>query len=156
MLPSMLVRTAVFASMLLVAGSLHGQGADKDSANVEAAVGAFHAALHEGDVAAVERLLAPDAVILEGGHRESRAEYLSHHLHADIEFAQAVRSETLGVHSTVLGDVAWVSSTSKTSGTFKDTPVHLVGAELVVLSRTGDGWQIRAVHWSSRKVARDS
>lgn len=98
MLLSTPVRTPVFASMLLLASSLHGEGADQASANVEAALGALHAALRKGDVGAVERLLAPDAVILEGGHRESWAEYLSRFLQAGIEFARAVRSETLDVH----------------------------------------------------------
>lgn len=152
MLPAGILRAATLALLVLTAGSLHAQETDRDSANAESAVRAFHEALRKGDVAAVERLLAPDAVILEGGYRESRTEYLSHHLRADIEFAQAVPSETLDVHSAVRGDVAWVSSTSKSSGSFREKPVHRFGAELVVLSRTPDGWEIRAVHWSSRRA----
>ena len=96
------------------------------------------------------RLLADDAVILESGGRESRAEYRAHHLPADIEFARTVPAERDPLEVVVAGDVAWVSSTSVVRGSFRDRPVNAVGAELMVLTRTTTGWAIRAIHWSSR------
>ena len=54
---------------------------------------AFHAALAAGDSAAALALLAPDAVVLESGEVETRAEYAAHHLAADIEFSRAVPSQ---------------------------------------------------------------
>jgi hypothetical protein len=98
------------------------------------------------------RLLAPDAVILEGGSRESREEYRTHHLAADIEFVQAVPSKRLAPVVSVSGNAAWVSSTSTTQGTFRGKTVNLEGAELAILSRTDSGWIIRAIHWSSQAV----
>ncbi len=117
-----------------------------------ATVEAFHLALSTGDAAGALALLAHDAVILESGDLETRAEYAAHHLAADIEFTRAVPSQrvTTGVHQD--GAVAWVASVTTSRGTFRDRPVASQGAELLILSRTGAGWRIRAIHWSSRRL----
>jgi ketosteroid isomerase-like protein len=121
-----------------------------DSANAAAVVERFHQALAEGDSAAALALLAPDATILESGGVETRAEYRGHHLPGDIEFARAVRSQRTPVRVTVRGDVAWAVSTSTTQGEFRGRQINSAGAELMVLTRTGSGWRISAIHWSSR------
>jgi ketosteroid isomerase-like protein len=125
-------------------------GVQSDSAAVAATVAAFHEALAHGDSARALRLLAPDAVVMEAGGVEDRAEYRSHHLPGDIEFARSVRSERAPVHVRVQGNTAWAHSTSNTSGQFRGRDINAQGAELMVLVRTGEGWQIAAVHWSSR------
>jgi ketosteroid isomerase-like protein len=124
--------------------------APSDSAAAAAAVGAYHRALASGDTAAALALLAPDAVVLESGGAESRDEYRSHHLAADMEFARAVREARSPLRVAVRGDAAWVSSTSTASGTFRGRPVNSTAAELMVLTREATGWRIRAIHWSSR------
>jgi ketosteroid isomerase-like protein len=121
-----------------------------DSASVAATAGEFHHALARGDSAAVLALLAPDATIMEAGDIESREEYRQHHLPADIAFVQAVPSVTGSLSVVLHGDVAWVMSTSRATGTFKGRKVDSRGAELLILSRSAAGWQIRAIHWSSR------
>ena len=121
-----------------------------DSAAAAAAVTAYHRALATGDSARALALLAPDAVVLESGGAESRAEYRSHHLAADMEFARAVREARTPLRVTVRGDVAWVSSTSTAQGTFRGRAINSAAAELMVLTREPVGWQIRAIHWSSR------
>ena len=120
-----------------------------ETQNVVSTVEAFHSALQRGDGAAAMKLLAPDAVILEGGGIETRAEYESHHLAADMEFAKAVPSTRSNVRVQVNGDTSWLTSASRTEGTFKDRPISSRGAELMVLAKTSDGWRIRAIHWSS-------
>ena len=127
--------------------------ARKTEADREAAakvVQTYHEALAGGDEKAAMQLLAADAVILEGGGLETREEYLSHHLTDDIRFAQAVPSRRSPVQVTVNGDVAWATSTSETQGSFRNRAIDIVGAELMVLTRTDTGWVIRAIHWSSR------
>ena len=121
-----------------------------DSAAVATVVERYHHALAEGDSAAVLSLLAEDAVIVEGGGIESRQEYRSHHLPADISFARAVKGTRSPVRVKVGGDVAWATATSKTRGKYRGRAVNSAGAELMVLTRTGDGWKISAIHWSSR------
>jgi ketosteroid isomerase-like protein len=136
---------------VLLAASL-AAAADSPDPEITAAVEAFHAALKKGDRAAVMALLAPDAEILEGGHAESRAEYEKGHLASDIEFAQAVPSTRENVVARQEGSAAWVTSSSRVSGSFKGREVNSAGAELIVLSKTTDGWRIRAIHWSSYAV----
>ncbi len=121
-----------------------------DSAEVAATVDRFHRALAAGDSAGALALLTEDVQVLESGGVEDRAEYRSHHLGADIEFARAVPGERGPVRVRVRGDVAWASSTSTTRGTFRGRPVHSAGAELMVLVRAPFGWRIAAIHWSSR------
>ncbi len=121
-----------------------------DSAAVAATARRFHQALVQGDSAAVLALLAPDVTIMEAGDIESREEYRQHHLPADIAFVQAVPSVTGPLSVVMHGEVAWVKSTSRATGTFKGRKVDSRGAELLILSRSAGGWQIRAIHWSSR------
>src|SRR5690606_3190084 len=83
-----------------------------------------------------------------------REEYISHHLPSDIAFARAVQSERRPIRVTVRGDVAWAVSSSSTRGEFRGRQVDSVGAELMVLVRTPEGWKISAIHWSSRARAR--
>lgn len=145
---------------LVVGASAGGAAADagagrttarEDSAAVARTVAAYDAALEAGDSVAALALLAPDAVILESGGVETREEYRSHHLQGDIAFARAVRTQSQPPRIVVRGDVAWAWSTSTSQGTYRERAVNSTGAELMVLSRSGDGrWLIRAIHWSSR------
>lgn len=122
-----------------------------DSIPVAKVVNEFHTALSTGDNAKALSLLAPDAVILESGGIESRAEYISHHLPGDIEFAKAVGSSRGTLHVTVDGTSAWTAATSTTQGQFKGRAINSVGAESMVLTKRKGGWRIRSIHWSSRK-----
>lgn len=124
----------------------------RDSADVTAVVGRFHAALAAGDSTGAMALLAADAVILESGGVETREEYRSHHLPGDIAFAQTAKSARGPLTVTVRGDVAWSSSTSTTTREARGGTVNSTGAELVVLTRSAAGWRISAIHWSSRTV----
>jgi ketosteroid isomerase-like protein len=148
-----LVALAVITSLLAV--GLPAQpntiSTTKDSAAAVETVHRFHKLLASGDSAAAVQLLAPDLVVLESGGVETRAEYLGHHLGADMQFAKAVRSERRVVAFHQEGDVVWVTVTSTSRGEFRDRKIDSRGAELVVLARSGSGWLIRAIHWSSRR-----
>lgn len=111
----------------------------------------FHQLLARGDSAGAARLLAPDAVIQESGDLETRAEYIAHHLGADIQFAKAVPSKRTVVQTRRESDVVWVVAKSASKGTFEGRPVDSQGAELMILTRSGRGWHIRAIHWSSHR-----
>lgn len=141
---------ALFASIIGGAGFV----AADEPKDVTSTVEAYHEALQKGDGAAAMKLLAADAIILEGGGIETRAQYESHHLAADMEFAKAVPSTRSDVRVQLNGDTAWLTSASRTEGTFKERPISSRGAELMVLTKTPDGWRIRAIHWSSQKVTK--
>lgn len=142
--------TVVFAAtlMLVAAGATAAQ--ESDSAAVAAVIERYHHALATGDSAQALTLLADDVVVVESGGIETRDEYRSHHLPADIQFASAVSSAREAPRVVTRGDVAWASSTSTTRGEFRGRSIDSVGAELMVLVRTTDGWRIAAIHWSSR------
>ena len=141
--------TALAAILLACAPA----GAEQEpDPQIAATVERFHAALNKGDAAAALALLAPDAQILESGHTETRAEYEKGHLTADIEFARAVPSTRDNIIIRHEGSTGWVTSTSRTTGNFKGREINSAGAELIVLSKTAEGWRIRAIHWSSHAV----
>lgn len=123
-------------------------------AEVAAVVDSFHVAMSRGDSAAVLALLAPDAVVLESGDIETLAEHRAHHLPADIAFTRSVRTMRSAPRVGREDAVAWVSATAVVTGSYRGRRVDSQGAELMVLSRTGDGWRIRAIHWSSHPKTR--
>ncbi len=119
---------------------------------ITAAVEGFHEALVRGDGDAAMKLLAPDATILESGESQTREQYAQEHLAGDIAFAKATSSTRLTLNVRQEGIAAWTMSTYRTSGSFEGKPIDSFGAELVVLTQTPNGWQIRSIHWSSRKA----
>ena len=121
-----------------------------DSADVARIVDAYDHALRAGDTTGALALLLPDVTILESGGTETREEYRSHHLASDMEYARAVPAKRSAIQVRVRGDVAWAWSTTVSQGTFRERPVNSAGAELMVLTRTPQGWRISAIHWSSR------
>ena len=152
--PRCRVARLFLAALALSAGSLAAQaaapGSASDSSDVAALVRRFDALMAAGDSAGLLALLADDAVILESGGLETRAEFRSHHLPADIGFARAVRSQQGAILVRVQGDVAWASSTSTVEGELRGRAINSVSAELMVFSRESGAWKIRAIHWSSR------
>lgn len=148
------IRDASLALAMLLAAFVvlpaRAQDADHEGPGPEQAVSAFHEALAVGDRDAALARLDPEVVIFEGGGAEmSRDEYAHHHLAGDMEFSAAVTTEVTDRRSTVDGDVAWVTSRTRTRGTFREREIDLVGTETMVLRRGDDGWKIVHVHWSS-------
>ncbi|MGH7518655.1 MAG: nuclear transport factor 2 family protein [Gemmatimonadales bacterium] len=127
--------------------------APADSAAAVAVVDSLHQRMAAGDSAGVLALLTPDALVLEGGGIETLDEYRSHHLPGDIAFVRAVPSSRSVRQIRVVGDAAWVTSTSESKGAYKGRQLDRLGAELMALRRVDGNWQIAAVHWSSRPRA---
>ena len=116
-----------------------------------AVVEAFGKALAAADFKTVESLLDPDVLILEsGGAERSRAEYLGHHAIADAQFLKTAHHQPGRRHARVDGDLAWVGSESELHVTKDGKPMTLLSTETMVLKRTGGGWRIVHIHWSSR------
>lgn len=111
----------------------------------------FYGAMKTGDTAAAMRVIAPDAVFLESGKLETRAEYEANHLPADIKFESQVTGKRAPMRVTFEGDTAWVIATTEYEGTFEGSPVNFISAQLMVLTRNSGDWLIRTIHWSSRR-----
>ena len=119
-------------------------------ADVTAVVEAFYGGVTAGDTAAVMKLIAPDAVFVESGKIETRAEYEANHLPADIAFEKQVNGKRGPMRTSIQGDAAWVIAATEFDGTFDGGPVSFVSTQLAVLTRTEGNWRIRSIHWSSR------
>ena len=166
-MPNQLMLTcAATLALVLTAGALPAQvstaapppaaapspASQDDTAAVARVIDRFRSAMVAGDTATIMSLLEPNAVILESGGIETRAEYQSHHLASDISYAKATKSTRGPMRVAVIGDVAWAASTSTTTGESRGRPVNSAGAELMVLTWTPAGWRISAIHWSSRSL----
>jgi ketosteroid isomerase-like protein len=127
-----------------------GPSAQSDSAAVIAVIERFHRALQEGDSATVLQLLAPDVRILEAGNIETKEQYRSGHLRADINASRSAQSERTVLQVIVRGDAAFVTSRSVTRREAGGQTRESQGAESMVLIRSAEGWLISAIHWSSR------
>lgn len=142
------------------AAHAHSSSAPPPSATVDMATGAqaavrvvdaFTSALGREDLAEVERLLAPDVVVLEsGGAERSRSEYLGHHAKADAKFLASARVELKHRIARVDGALAWVASESEVHAMRAGKPMIVLSAESMVLRETPQGWRIVHIHWSSR------
>jgi ketosteroid isomerase-like protein len=131
-------------------------GAVAPSARPAAAVvDAFHAALRRGDTKVALSHLAENALIYEaGGVERGRKEYASHHLGADSAFAQAVPGKVTRRAGEAVGNIAWIATEGRTTGTFKEKAVDRVTTETMILRRVGRTWKIVHIHWSSGAGAR--
>lgn len=150
------VATEIVTALVLTSGSgaaaLQESGAPGGGeAAVREAVHGFKAALASGDSARALAYLHPDAVVYEGGHAETLAEYRSGHLRADMAFAAATSSETLRERVVLADDMALYLSESATTGEFRGRAIDSRGTESIVLVPSPDGWRIRHIHWSSRR-----
>ncbi len=114
---------------------------------------AFSAALRSGDAPAVERLLAPDVVIAEGGGAErSFEEYAGHHMPADMAFVKAVET-TIKKRDVIEGqDMATIVTASQMHGTYKGKTIHSQSMETMVLRLVDGQWRIAHIHWSSAEI----
>jgi ketosteroid isomerase-like protein len=145
--PSPLIRLVLAACLVQAACS----PAPPAEPAVTATLEAFYAAMKTGDTAAAMQQIAPDAVFVESGQLETRAEYEANHLPADIGFEKQVTGKRGPMQVKVEGDTAWVIATTEYDGTFDQRPVNFVSAQLAVLTRGDGNWRIRSIHWSSRQ-----
>jgi ketosteroid isomerase-like protein len=147
----MRIRTAVWLVVVGVAAAPAGaqqpqvEGAE---AEVRAVALAFREALSSGDSLAALAVLHDDVRILEGARAETKEQYRSGHLAADIRYATSVESETLRDGVTLTGDVALYTRQYRVTGTSaRGGPIDRTAVEAMVLVRTPAGWRIRDVHW---------
>ncbi|MGE0467270.1 MAG: nuclear transport factor 2 family protein [Steroidobacteraceae bacterium] len=116
-----------------------------------AAVDRFFAALSAGNIARAAVELDPQIIILEsGGAERSAAEYLGGHAKSDAEFLKTAKHQPGHRIARASGDLAWVASDNDMVIQQDGKPVTIASAETMVLRRTGDGWKIVHIHWSSR------
>jgi ketosteroid isomerase-like protein len=139
-------RRLAILSLLCLSGCASEQAGDE----ALAALDSFYGAFKRGDATLAMTHVAPDALFVESGRLETRAEYEKNHLPADIGFERQVSGRRISAQVRVEGDTAWVIASTEFEGTFDGNPVHFVSSQLAILTRQEGRWLIRAVHWSSR------
>ena len=149
--PGRLLRVAAGILALGVLSTATARAQATDSVQVARIVESYHAGEASGDSTAVLALLSDDAVIMEAGGIETKAEFRAHHIAADIAFLRGMRVERSALRVRVRGTAAWVSSTSTMQGESNGRAVNSSGAELMVLTKESTSWKITAIHWSSRQ-----
>ena len=125
------------------------QAQDSERGTVLALAEEFTAAIVAGDSARVTAVLARDAIISEGGKVESKVEYISGHFHGDSAYLAAIDRDQKSSDLKIVGDVAWLVSTTHMHGTYREREVDSISVETLVLHRSDSKWEIAAVHWSS-------
>lgn len=117
-----------------------------------AAVDRFFRALAAGDTQRASTILDPAVLVYEsGGAERSREEYASHHLASDAAFLKTAKHRLLSRTGAAVGDLAWVATESRlTAPGSNGATTNVVSTETMVLRKTGDGWRIVHIHWSSR------
>jgi ketosteroid isomerase-like protein len=142
----------VFAALLLWLPACASQTVAHSDAEVASVLDAFYGAIKRGDAQAAMSVIAPDALFIESGTLETRAEYEANHLPADIAFEKQVDGKRDPLRVTFAGDTAWVIATTAYDGEFDGAPVSFVSAQLMVLTKDAEAWKIRSIHWSSRPL----
>lgn len=148
-----MIRALCLGVVVVLSGLAVGCGgpAPVNEADVIAPLEAFYGAMKTGDKAAAMARIAPDAVFVESGKLETRAEYEMNHLPADIDFEKQITGKRSPWQVKTQGDTAWVIATTEYDGTVDGAPLNFVSAQLAVLTRADNEWKIRSIHWSSRR-----
>lgn len=141
--------SAVVMAVALAASCTTSTSKPTDEADVTAAIESFYAAMKKGDPKAAMAMIAPDAMFVESGRRETRQQYEESHLPADIDFEKDNTGKRGPWTIKVNGDTAWgIAST-----TYDAATVPFVSTQLAVVTRGEDGkWLIRSIHWSSMRL----
>jgi len=128
----------------------HAQTAAADGSAL-AALEAFNAALKAGDAERALSWLTSDLQVFESGNVErSKAEYAAHHLREDMAFLKGAELQLLSRQVNDSGDLNWIVSESRIRTTIKDRDIDLISIETAILKKTGAGWRIAHLHWSSQ------
>ena len=121
-------------------------------AEVTAVFDSFYGAVKRGDAAAAMSVIAPDAMFVESGTLETRAQYEKNHLPLDIDFERQITGKRGPLQITFAGDTAWVIATTEYDGKVDGGQVSFASSQLMVLTKDADSWKIRSIHWSSRPL----
>jgi ketosteroid isomerase-like protein len=116
--------------------------------DIVAIVDKFYGSVKAGDKKAVMALIAPDAMFVESGKIETRAEYESNHLPADIEFESQTKGTRGPARVAFDGNTAWVISRAEYD---EGNPEKYINTQLMVLTRDAAGWHIRSISWSTNQ-----
>ena len=113
-------------------------------------VAQFHKAIKRANRKKARYLLDDNVLIFEGGKVEKSAdEYSNHHMLSDMKYAAKLHTEVLEHKVTIVGDMAYSVSRTKSTGQSKGRFINKEGMESMVLLKKGGKWKISHIHWSN-------
>jgi ketosteroid isomerase-like protein len=135
------------AFLLLVSSSLLAQGERTPSDVVDA----FHKALRNLDTAGALSLLDRGLVVFEFGLVDAKVDaYGLRHMPHDMDLARETSWKLETRRTGGEGNDRWVLSTYRVTGkTVDSVPIDHTTLETVILRRSGAGFRIVHLHWSS-------
>lgn len=123
---------------------------------VKAVLSAYKSALERLDLTGVDKLFAPENVVVESGKVEgSYADYLAHHIGPELAEFTSFRFSDYRVDVRVEGLIAIATETYTYRIELKagGEPIERRGTATTVLKRIDGHWRILTTHSSSRKVS---
>lgn len=116
----------------------------------EQVASALTIALKAQDQNTVKSLLDENVMVLESGHaQKSRQEYEDSHMLSDMAYLRAMDMETTNRSVSIDGDLAWVTSTTRMKGEFKDRQIDAETKELLIMRRQEGIWRISHIYWEN-------
>ena len=111
---------------------------------------AFHKALRTGDGKGALSLMGKEATVFEQGFvSSSRDEFAKTQLANANDFAKKTERRIVRKEAWQEGKIAWVMTTTLTTGTYQGQKIDLEGTETMILRLEGADWRITHVHWSA-------
>ncbi|MCK0071105.1 DUF2231 domain-containing protein [Kordiimonas laminariae] len=111
----------------------------------------FFNALQAGDVSTVSRVLADDVVIIEGEHAQlSKASYMNGHMKSDMAFLPNLKHEILSRETGIMENIAWVTTFSRLTGSYKGKEIDRTSREFLVLQKVQGNWYITLIQWADK------
>lgn len=123
---------------------------------VKAVLAAYKSALERLDLTGVDKLFAPENVVVESGKVEgSYADYLAHHIGPELAEFKTFRFSDYRVDVRIEGPIAIATETYSYRIELKagGDPIERRGTATTVLKRIDGHWRILTTHSSSRKVS---
>ena len=152
------MRTVIIASTSFVGAALFSisvsaaaQQPDRDGS--AAVLSSYKSAIERLDIADVDKLFTPDAVVIESGKVEGNfAAYRDHHLGPELKDFKSFAFDNYKADIKVEGPVAIATETyTYRIVLISGEAVDRQGVATSVLKWNGKGWQIVTTHSSSRK-----
>jgi ketosteroid isomerase-like protein len=143
------IRAGALAALVLCLPACAPTPPAHTDAEVATVLESFYSAIKRGDAQAAMNVIAPDAVFIESGRLETRAEYEKNHLPLDIDFERQITGKRSPLRITFAGDTAWIIATTEYDGKIEGGEVSFASSQLMVLTKDADAWKIRSIHWSS-------
>lgn len=139
------------AMVLLVSTASNAQQPDREGAAT--ALSLYKSAIERLDVTEVDKLFAPDAVIIESGKVEGNfPAYRDHHLGPELKEFASFKFDNYKVNIQIEGPVAIATETYTYRIVLKTgEAIDRLGVATSALKWNGQAWQIVTTHSSSRK-----